>query len=61
MNIHRNKVGHQTIILKSNNIDKSYREIKTKAKIILKLTSKPWGKTFIFTDPSGNNIEVLEA
>ena len=52
--------GHQTIVLKAKKIETAYRDIKDKGvNILAKLTIKSWGKTFTFTDPDGNKIEVI--
>lgn len=53
--------GHQTVILKTDNIENTWEILKDKQLLIeLPLTTQPWGKTFIFKDPDGNKIEVLE-
>ena len=53
--------GHQTIILKSDNIENDHQELKDKGVVIeLALTDPGYGKTFIFRDLDGNKIEVIE-
>lgn len=58
----KDKVGKQTIILKTDNIESACKILREKnIPIISKLTTKSWGKTFTFTDPDGNRIEVMES
>ena len=53
--------GHQTIILKSDNIEQDHEKLKNKGVVIeLALTDMGYGKTFIFRDLDGNKIEVIE-
>lgn len=53
--------GHQTIVIKSNEMEKDYEELKNKCVFIeLALTDLGYGKTFIFKDLDGNKIEVIE-
>jgi len=53
--------GHQTVILRTKDIQNTYRELMDKKiTFTTELIQQPWGWTFIFRDPDGNKIEVLE-
>ena len=52
--------GHQTVILRTKDIKNTYDRLRNKVIVIEELNEKPWGWTFIFRDPDGNKIEVLE-
>lgn len=53
--------GHQAIILKSDDIEKDYENLKSKdVTMELSLVDLGYGKTFIFRDLDGNKIEVIE-
>lgn len=56
-----NKVpGHQTIILKSDNIEADYEMLKGKGIAMeLELQDVGFGKTFTFRDPDNNKIMVI--
>ncbi|MDI6778309.1 MAG: VOC family protein [Patescibacteria group bacterium] len=57
-----NKVpGHQTIILKSDDIEGDYEALKNKGIAMeLELQDLGFGKTFVFRDPDDNKIMVIE-
>lgn len=57
-----NKIpGHQTIILKSNDIEKDCEILKSKdIAMELELQDIGFGKTFTFRDPDNNKIMVIE-
>jgi catechol 2,3-dioxygenase-like lactoylglutathione lyase family enzyme len=52
--------GYQTIVVASNDVQGDYERISKLAKVLEPLTDAAWGKTFIFLDPDGNKIEVVE-
>jgi catechol 2,3-dioxygenase-like lactoylglutathione lyase family enzyme len=52
--------GHQTVILRTKEIKRTYEKLKSKVSFTEELNKRPWGWTFIFNDPDGNKIEVLE-
>ncbi len=53
--------GRQTVILKTENIEKIYQALLDKKATITKgLQEASWGKTFALADPDGNKIEVME-
>ncbi|MDP3769968.1 MAG: VOC family protein [bacterium] len=53
--------GHQTIILKSDNIEQDHKILKDRGiNIELVLTDLGYGRTFIFRDLDGNKVEVIE-
>lgn len=54
------KPGSQTILLSSDDIASDFERIKGLARIILPLSETDYGKTFFFSDPDGNKIEVVE-
>jgi catechol 2,3-dioxygenase-like lactoylglutathione lyase family enzyme len=57
----RDVPGHQTIVVKTQNITEAYDFCKKEAfQFIWQLCRKPWGQTFIITDPDGNWIEFQE-
>jgi predicted enzyme related to lactoylglutathione lyase len=52
--------GKQVIVLKTDNIDKTYAKLKEKnVTIRTKIEDFGWGKTFMFSDTDGNTIEVI--
>ncbi len=53
--------GKQTVLIKTDNIDKAYEKLQKKnVNITKKLQILDWGKTFAFTDIDGNKIEITE-
>lgn len=60
LNKESNFPGHQTIILKTTNIDHTYKKLKELGvNMVSELVKRSWGNTFIFTDLDGNRIEVV--
>ena len=58
---HQNKVGNQTIVLRTQNIEDNFQSLTRKgANIESPLKQMPWAKTFTISDPDGNRIEILE-
>lgn len=52
--------GHQTIVLKTVNLKKTYLNLKNRnVDFLLDLTKTSWGETFTVIDPDGNKIEVI--
>jgi catechol 2,3-dioxygenase-like lactoylglutathione lyase family enzyme len=57
----RDVPGHQTIVVKTSDLEEVYDFCKSESfNFIWQLCEKPWGKTFIITDPDGNWIEFQE-
>ncbi len=53
--------GHQTIILVSDSIEKDYQALSLVGiQMDMSLSDPGYGKTFIFRDPDGNKIEIIE-
>lgn len=52
--------GHQTVIIETNDVDGFYQQIKENVNIVHPITNEAWGRTFIFKDPDGNKIEILQ-
>jgi predicted enzyme related to lactoylglutathione lyase len=53
--------GHQTIFIKSENIEKDYADIKSKGAVFNKeLTEQSFGKEFSILDPDGNKILFIK-
>jgi catechol 2,3-dioxygenase-like lactoylglutathione lyase family enzyme len=52
--------GHQTILLDSDDIEADFATLASAVRVTVPLTEESFGKTFIFADPDGNKIEVVE-
>lgn len=53
--------GYQTILLSSNDIEADYSALESDVQMLTPLTSTSYGKTFIFADPDGNKVEVVQS
>jgi len=53
--------GKQTIVLKTDQIEKEYQKLRTKGLVFFEeLTKKSWGKSFSLKDTDGNKIEIIQ-
>ena len=53
--------GHQTVFIAVPDIEKVYKDIKSKDVEILKeLVDEDWGKNFSILDPDGNKVQFVE-
>ena len=57
---HEKRAGAQTILVSSTDLEADYARIAARATINQTLTLTSYGKTFMFLDPDGNKIEVVD-
>ena len=53
-------VSHPNIVLSTNNIQESYKDIKEKGVEVSELMIRPYGKMFTFKDQDGNEYLLRE-
>lgn len=54
------KAGSQTLLASSDNIAEDFEKIRKSAEITMPVTETDYGRTFFFSDPDGNKVEVVE-
>ncbi|HEX6469925.1 MAG TPA: VOC family protein [Streptosporangiaceae bacterium] len=52
--------GFQTILIDSDDIDADYALLRDSVSIEMPLEVTDYGKTFIFRDPDGNKLEIVQ-